>query len=59
MSETDDVEAFITQLEIALKLANLSQAKWKHHLLMQVTVRAKEPVVHLLDDDLADYEDVK
>ena len=59
MNDTDDVLAFITQLEIALKSSNLPQDKWKHHLLTQLTVSAKEPVVNLLDDELVGYEEVK
>ena len=59
MTESDDLEAFVTQLEIAMKSVGLPRTKWKHHMLTQLTVAAKEPIVALLDDDLAGYEAVK
>ena len=58
--ETDDIEAFIRHLEIAFKSTGIDKGKWRHHLLTQLTVGAKEPVVHLLEnDDIADYDDIK
>ena len=60
MKETDNIEAFIKQLEIAFKSAGIDKRKWRHHLLTQLTVSAHEPVVHLLEnDDIADYDDIK
>ena len=44
MTEKDDVEHFITQLEKALKSANFPKDKWKHHLLTQMTVSTKQPI---------------
>ena len=59
MTEKDDVEAFVNQLEIAMKSAGLPRTKWKHHMLTQLTVPAKEPIVALLDDEHVEYEEVK
>ena len=59
MKETDDLEFFLVQLEIALKSGGVDRARWKHHMLTQLTVKAKEPVVFLVEDDLIDYDDVK
>ena len=37
MTESDDVEEFIRQLEVALKSSNFPRDKWKHYLLTQMT----------------------
>ena len=42
-----------------MRSAGLPRTKWKHHMLTQLTLAAKEPIVALLDDDLAGYEEVK
>ena len=44
MTEKDDVETFVNQLEIAMKSAGLPRTKWKHYTLTQLTVQAKEPI---------------
>ena len=59
MTEKDDIELFIRQLEIALRTALIPQDKWKQHLLSQLTVQAKDQVIGLLEDDASDYEDIK
>ena len=59
IAEKYDVEASGNQLEIAMKSAGLPRAKWKHHMLTQLKVQAKEPIIALLEDDLAGYEEVK
>ena len=52
MMESDDVEEFLRQPEVALKSSNFPRDKWKHNLLTQMTVNAKEPVVEMLDDKM-------
>ena len=59
MTEHDDVEEFITQLEVALRSSNFPKDKWKHYLLTQMTVSAKQPIVGMLDDNTVDYDEIK
>ena len=42
MNESDEVDVFVSQLEIALKLARIPRSRWKHNLLTQLTLTAKE-----------------
>ena len=51
MTKDDDVEIFVRQLEVALRTARVPQDKWKQSLLSQLTLEAKERVIHLLEDD--------
>ena len=46
MTESDVLEAFVVQLEIAKKSAGLPRIKWKHHMLTQLTVAANEQLLH-------------
>ena len=41
MTDKDDVENFIGQLEIALRTGNVPRDNWKQHLLSQLTVSVK------------------
>ena len=59
MTDKDDVEVFLRQLEIALQTAHIPQDKWKQHLLSQLTLEAKELVVDLLVDETSDFNDIK
>ena len=43
MKESDDIEEFITCLEIALKSAGTNRAKWRHSLLTQLTQSSSSP----------------
>ena len=35
LPESDEVESFVNQLEIAMKSAGLPRGKWKHHMRTQ------------------------
>ena len=59
MTDKDDVEIFLRQLEIALRTSKIPVDKWKQHLLSQLTLQAKEQVIGLLEDDDTDYDDIK
>ena len=59
MTEKDDVEVFLRQLEIVLRISRIPQDKWKQHLLSQLTLDAKERVVDLLEDEASEYDDIK
>ena len=41
MTDSDDIEAFITQLEIAMKSAGIPKIKWKHNMLIHLTVNTQ------------------
>ena len=59
MKETNNLESFIIQLEIAMKSGGIDRGKWKHYMLTQLTVKAKEPIVALLENYTANYDNVK
>ena len=59
MTEKDDIEIFLRQLEIALRTSKISQDKWKQHLLSQLTLEAKQRVGDLLEDDTSEYDEIK
>ena len=59
MTDKDDVEVFLRQLEIGLRTSRIPQDKWKQYLLSQLTLDAKEMVVHLLEDETSEYDDIK
>ena len=59
MNESDEVDVLVSQLEIALKSAGIPRSRWKHNLLTQLTLTAKEPIEALLDDETVGYEEVK
>ena len=59
MIDKDEVEPFIRHLEIALKTALIPQDRWKQYLLSQLTVKTKEQVISLIEDDDLDYEVIK
>ena len=41
MNKDDDVEIFVRQLEVALRMAKIPQDRWKQSLLSQLTLDAK------------------
>ena len=59
MSDKDNVEEFITHLEIAMTSANTPRDKWKQHILAQLTLAAKLRVINLFEDEDAEYDDIK
>ena len=59
MKESDDIEEFITCLEIALRFAGTQRGKWKHSLLTQLTQKAKQPILSMLEDDSVSFEEIK
>ena len=59
MTDKDEVEPFIRHLEIALKTAVIPQDRWKQYLLSQLTVKRKEQVIYLIEEDDSEYEDIK
>ena len=59
LTENNDVEDFITILEMCLISAGTPRIKWKHHLLTQLTQSAKLPILSLLEDDTMGFEDIK
>ena len=56
---SDDIEEFITCLEIALKSAGTRKNKWKHSLLTQLTQSAIQPILSMMEDDSIGYADIK
>ena len=59
MTDKDDVEVLLRQLEIALRTAHIPQDKWKQHLLSQLTLEANERVVDLLEDETSDIDNIR
>ena len=57
MTESDEVDDFITILELSLISAGTPRDKWKHHLLAQLTQSAKLPILLMLEDDTIEFED--
>ena len=56
MKESEDIEEFITCLEIALRSAVTQRGKWKHSLLTQLTQKVKQPILSMLEDDSVSFE---
>ena len=52
MIDTDEVDSLLRQFEISLRTA-------RKNLLSQLTLRAKEQIIHLLERDDNDYEEIK
>ena len=42
-----------------MKSAGIPKNKRKHNMLTHLTVSTKEPIIALLENDLADYDDIK
>ena len=59
MKESDDLESFVYQLEAALVSLNIPRDEWRQYIHSQVTVEAKEKVMHFLTDEHSTYEDIK
>jgi len=59
MMDTDDVDIFLRQFEVSLRTANIPENKWKENLLSQLTLRAKEQVIQLLEREDTDYNEIK
>ena len=59
MTESDDIEEFITCLEITLRSAGTQRSKWKHSLLTRLTQKAKQAILRMLEDDSVGYEEIK
>ena len=59
MKETNDIEEFVTCLQIALRSAGTQRNKWKHSLLIQLTQKAKQPILGMLEDDSVGFEEIK
>ena len=59
MTDNDEVEPFLRHLEIALKTALIPEDRWKQYLLSQLTIKTKEQVIALLEDNNSDYEVIK
>ena len=59
MREGDDIESFLPQLRGAMVALNVPKDEWKGYIYSQVTTSAKEPVMNLLSDPEATYDEVE
>ena len=59
MKESDDLESFVLQLEAALVSLKIPREEWRQYIHSQVTVEAKEKIMHLLIDEEAIYDDIR
>ena len=59
MTDKDDIEVFLRQLEIALRTSLIPRDERKRHLLSQLTLTAKEKVIDQLENDDSDYDGIK
>ena len=59
MTKDNDIDIFVRQLEVDLRTARVPQEKWKQSLLSQLTLDAKEKVIHLLEDEDSQYDEIK
>ena len=59
MTKDDDIDIFVRQLEVALSTATVPQEKWKQSLLSQLTLDVNEKVIHLLEDEDSQYDEIK
>jgi len=59
MKDSDDIESFVNQLEAALVSSHNPRDEWRQYIHSQITVEAKDKVVHLLTDEDSTYEHIK
>ena len=59
MMDKDDLELFIQQLEAALVSSDIPRNKWLKYSHSQLTVDAKQKVMHLLQEHDLTYDDIK
>ena len=59
MKEVDYVESFVVQLEAALVSLRIPRDDWRQYVHSQVTLEAKEKIMHLLTDNGSTYDDIR
>ena len=59
MTKGDEIDTFVKKLQVAMRAARIPVDKWKQSLLPQMTLEATEEVVHLLENNDSQYEDIK
>ena len=59
MNEKDDLELFIQQVEAALVSSDIPRDKWTNYLHSQLTLEAKQKVMHLLQEPDSAYDDIR
>ena len=59
MAEGDDIDIFVQQLEVALLSEEIPNDKWKSFIHSQLTLNAKQKVIHLLQQPDATYDEIR